>query len=59
MFLTYSGSVETEILNFNMTGRNVGGGEVSLLVINHNFIYYKVYMTRNLYTKDIQKDDLK
>ena len=30
---TYAGSIETEILNFNINGRNVGGGESLFLIV--------------------------
>ena len=57
---TYSGSIEAEILNFNIDGRNVGGGE-SLSnsdVITISYITKGVYDEKPSTTKDIQKDDL-
>ena len=57
---TYSGSIEAEILNFNINGRNVGGGETlsNSDVITISYITKGVYDEKPSTTKDIQKDDL-
>ena len=57
---TYTGSIETEILNFNINGRNVGGGEAlsNSDVITFSYITKGIYDEKPSTTKDIQKDDL-
>ncbi len=56
---TYSGSVETEILNFNINGRNVGGGETLSTndTISISYITKGTYDEKPVTSNDIQKDD--
>ena len=56
---TYSGSVETEILNFNINGRNVGGGETLSTndSISISYITNGSYDEKPVTSNDIQKDD--
>ena len=57
---TYTGSIEAEILNFNINGRNVGGGEnlSTSDVVTFSYITKGIYDEKPSTTKDIQKDDL-
>jgi len=56
---TYSGSVETEILNFNINGRNVGGGEALSTndSISISYITKGSYDEKPVTPSDIQKVD--
>ena len=56
---TYSGSVETEILNFNINGRNVGGGEALSTndSISISYITKGSYDEKPITSSEIQKDD--
>ena len=55
----YSGSVETEILNFNINGRNVGGGEALSTndSISISYITKGSYDEKPVTSSDIQKVD--
>ena len=57
---TYAGSIDAEILNFNINGRNVGGGESLSTsdIITISYITKGIYDEKPSTTKDIQKDDL-
>jgi len=57
---TYTGSIETEILNFNINGRNVGGGEAlsGSDTISISYITKGIYDEKPVTSKDIQKDDI-
>ena len=56
---TYSGNIETEILNFNINGRNVGGGEALSTndSISISYITKGSYDEKPVTSNDIQKDD--
>ena len=56
---TYSGSVETEILSFNINGRNVGGGEALSTndSISISYITKGSYDEKPITSSEIQKDD--
>jgi len=56
---TYSGNVETEILNFTINGRNVGGGEALSTndSISISYITKGSYDEKPVTSNDIQKDD--
>ena len=56
---TYTGSIETEILNFNINGRNVGGGQAlsGSDTISISYITKGIYDEKPVTSKDIQKDD--
>lgn len=57
---TFTGSIEAEILNFTINGRNVGGGEAlsSSDKISISYITKGIYDEKPVTTKDIQKNDL-